>query len=507
MAVPTAQEQLFLEYVNETRLDPLGNAARYITSYGGTARSADPDIDSALRFFGVSGQALLQAFTALTPVAPLAWSETLANAAQGHNAAMIAGDEQSHQLPGEPDLGARATAAGYNYTNLGENVFAFADNPLQGHAGFMVDWGNGPNGMQSPAGHRDNIMNGAYREIGVAVTAETNAATSVGPLVVTEDLGRRSGAGAYVTGVAYNDTDGNDFYSVGEGLGSLNVSVSGAGAVASYASGGYSLFSSLTGARTVTLSGGGLAGPVNVVLNLAAGGAVKLDVVSGTELKTSASAVVSGPVSVIEAIGVQGLSLTAADAGTHRLSGATGADTLVGGAGTDSLLGGLGNDSLAGGNGAGYLRGADGDDYLQGGDQFDDSHGNIGNDTVHGGGFDDWVVGGQGNDMLFGDDGGDLCYGQLGTDTVDGGAGDDAVVGGQGNDVLNGGAGNDFVTGDRGDDTVTGGLGADTFHTNNVTGLDRVTDFSAAQGDKVLVDVGSTYTLAQVGADVVIDMG
>lgn len=81
------------------------------------------------------------------------------------------------------------------------------------------------------------------------------------------------------------------------------------------------------------------------------------------------------------------------------------------------------------------------------------------------------------------------------------------MVGGQANDVLDGGAGDDFVTGDRGDDTVTGGLGADTFHTNNVAGIDRVTDFSVAEGDKVLVDVGSTYTLSQVGGDVVIDMG
>ena len=48
---------------------------------------------------------------------------------------------------------------------------------------------------------------------------------------------------------------------------------------------------------------------------------------------------------------------------------------------------------------------------------------------------------------------------------------------------------------------------ADTFHTNNVTGLDRVTDFSQAQGDQVLVDAGSAYTLSQVGADTVIRHG
>jgi serralysin len=184
-------------------------------------------------------------------------------------------------------------------------------------------------------------------------------------------------------------------------------------------------------------------------------------------------------------------------------------NSLTGGAGGDTLWGGAGNDTLDGGTGGGgFLRGEAGDDVIFGGDGFDDTHGNIGNDTVHGGGFDDWVVGGQGNDMLFGDDGGDLCYGNLGDDTVDGGAGADGVVGGQGNDVLNGGAGDDFIiTGDRGDDTLTGGLGADNFRTFNQTGIDRVTDFNQAQGDHVTVDPGSAYTLSQVGADTVIDMG
>lgn len=67
-----------------------------------------------------------------------------------------------------------------------------------------------------------------------------------------------------------------------------------------------------------------------------------------------------------------------------------------------------------------------------------------------------------------------------------------------------GGAGNDFVSGDRGSDTLTGGTGADTFHTFSGAGLDRVTDFSRAEGDRVFV-LGA-YTVSQVGADVVIDL-
>ncbi|MBI1196443.1 MAG: calcium-binding protein [Phenylobacterium sp.] len=487
MADPTAEEQLLLEYINAARIDPLGDAARYISSYAGTATSADAAINSALKFFGVSGPALLEAYSALTPVRPLAWNDALSDAAQGHDAAMIAADMQTHQAPGEAGLGARVAAAGYNYTLAGENVFAFAESPLYAHAGFMVDWGSGPGGMQSPAGHRDNIMDGTFREIGVAIVHETNPSTDVGPQVVTEDLGARSQADVFILGVAYADTDGDDFYSIGEGRSGLHVALGGAGAD-NFATGGYTLESSLTGVQTVTLTGAGLSGAVSVTLNLASGDNVKLDVVNGTELKTSASATVSGAVKTIEAIGASGLSLKAIGAGGYTIQGGAGADTVGAEAGTNYLRGGSGDDSIVGGSG------------------FDDINGNQGNDTCVSGGGDDWVVGGKDNDSLTGSAGQNLVYGNLGNDTCDGGDGDDIVRGGQNDDVIFGGAGDDFVSGDKGNDTITGGAGADRFHTFGAAGIDRVLDFHIAEGDRVQLDPGTVYTVSQVGADTVIDM-
>jgi len=185
----------------------------------------------------------------------------------------------------------------------------------------------------------------------------------------------------------------------------------------------------------------------------------------------------------------------------------SGSDFLVGTLAGGTVMAGGGNDTITADTATNYLRGEDGDDSVVGGGGFDDINGNMGNDTINGGLGDDWVVGGKGDDQQFGYDGDDIVWGNLGNDTLDGGYGADQVRGGQGNDVVNGGPGNDFVSGDRGDDTVTGGSGADRFHDSQDAGIDRVTDFSYAQGDRVMLDPGTTFTASQVGADTVLDMG
>jgi Ca2+-binding RTX toxin-like protein len=175
--------------------------------------------------------------------------------------------------------------------------------------------------------------------------------------------------------------------------------------------------------------------------------------------------------------------------------------------GGNDWLGSAGNDAIRAVTGSNYLRGAEGDDTVDGGSGFDDINGNEGNDVVHGADGDDWAVGGKDNDQLFGDAGSDIVWGNLGNDTEDGGDGADQVRGGRGNDVLSGGAGDDYVSGDRGDDTVSGGAGADRFHGSQDAGIDRVLDFNAAEGDRVMLDPGVHYLVIQSGADTVIDMG
>ena len=180
--------------------------------------------------------------------------------------------------------------------------------------------------------------------------------------------------------------------------------------------------------------------------------------------------------------------LIAPSGGADTVSAGGGNDTVQGGASDDVLQGNVGNDSIAAGGGSDLVYGGQSDDFVNGNTGDDRLYGDKGEDTLHGGQGADFVQGGQGNDYVSGD------------------LGDDVLLGGQGDDQVLGGAGNDYLSGDLGSDTLTGGAGADIFHSFGGTGLDLVTDFNQAEGDRVLLDPGTSYVLSQVGGDVRVAM-
>ena len=207
--------------------------------------------------------------------------------------------------------------------------------------------------------------------------------------------------------------------------------------------------------------------------------------------------------------GLVGNVAVAANATIEDATGGAGADVIHGNAAGNTINGGAGADTIDGGTGgANQLFGGDGNDSIQGGADFDAVNGNKGEDTIDGGaGGADWLLGGQGNDIITAHTGNVILNGNIGLDTVNGGAGDDFIRGGQGADVLNGGAGNDQLFGDLGNDSMTGGSGADLFHFAVGGGVDLVTDFSVAAGDRIQLDGAPAYTVAQIGADTVISVG
>ncbi|MCC6718940.1 MAG: hypothetical protein IT555_13745 [Acetobacteraceae bacterium] len=271
MGLPSNAEQELLELINRFRADPAGEAARIIGGVGMTAAEAAA-VNSALLYFTVDTALFAQQMAALASAPPLAWNNLLDDAAAAHSALMIAADTQSHQLPGEAGLGPRVAATGYKYESLGENIYAFASSAQFAHAGFVVDWGGGTGGMQTPAGHRLNLINAGLSEIGIDITPESNPATYVGPLVVTQELGRRQGYAPQIVGVVFDDGDGDTAYDAGEGRGGVSVAVVGAGgsfATTTWASGGYQI-AVPAGNYTVTFSGGGIAGSYATTTSIAA---------------------------------------------------------------------------------------------------------------------------------------------------------------------------------------------------------------------------------------------
>ncbi len=302
---PSDDAQLYLEYVNRARADAIVEANRLATE-------TDPDITSAYGFFGINTQDIISQFTTsvnnglMNRVAqPLAFNENLNQAAELHTQDMFNNEFQGHTSSSNPpspfspnsSLSGRVNAVGYSWQNIGENVFSFADSPGQGHAGFDVDWGNSGNpsdpkytlsfagqGMQNPAGHRLSIHNDSFKEVGIGVVNGTNG--SVGPQLVTQDFGN-PGATTLITGVVFEDLDGDNFYDIGEGRSGVRVDVDGSGFFAiSSDSGGYTVPVSGDGAYEVMFSGDAFANFM-AVANVSSGKNVKIDYLVSSIIQTA----------------------------------------------------------------------------------------------------------------------------------------------------------------------------------------------------------------------------
>jgi uncharacterized protein YkwD len=113
-----------------------------------TSTSATPFINRVLELTNAQRlQAGLQ---------PLTLNSKLNNAAQAHSQDMALHDFFDHKGSNGSSIGDRAIASGYNFSRLGENIaagYATPEDVVQG-------WLNSP-------GHRANILNASYREIGI----------------------------------------------------------------------------------------------------------------------------------------------------------------------------------------------------------------------------------------------------------------------------------------------------------------------------------------------------
>lgn len=359
----------------------------------------------------------------------------------------------------------------------------------------------------------------------------------------------RSGSGAFVTGVTYNDTDNNNFYSIGEGVGGRIFELLSGGAVigstVSAASGGYALAVSGIGSYEVHVTGPGLNADVgaNLVLN---GTNIKIDLTDNNTIETNASAILTRSSANLTLIGVQNLAgygnnlnnSIVGNGGDNTIYGLAGNDTVDGAGGNDVLLGGDGQDLIRGGAGADTILGEAGVDFLYGDAGNDVLWGGTEGDTISGDDGLDWLLGQSGNDVLIGgyginvyvgDDGVDVMYPNVSTletqvfyggadnDTATGSEGTDWFLGGEGNDTYWGRGGSDMFYGEAGNDHIHldeanvpivpggdyawGGAGEDRFYANAVlSGVNVIMDFSAADGDMLVLSQSAYASYAQLAA-------
>ena len=272
---PTDEEQLYLELLNRSRANPPAEGVRLATT-------TDTEVRAALTQYAVDTDLMKMQFNVIPAVPPLAMNALLTAAAREHSADMLANVYQGHDGTDGSDPFTRMIDHGYIYSSAGENVYAAARSVFHGHAGFNIDWGSGPGGMQDPPGHRINIHHVSFREVGIGVVdgSKTTPTNRVGPQLVTQDFGTaQSGGSPFITGVVYYDLNGNGFYDLGEGIGGIRVDVAGANYFAVTAnSGGYAVPVTGNGAKTVTFLGGGLMTTQRVV-NVSNGNNVKADLV------------------------------------------------------------------------------------------------------------------------------------------------------------------------------------------------------------------------------------
>lgn len=257
---PTVYEQFMLEMINWARANPVAQA-----------QGLGIDLNASLAPGTIS----------TTAKQALVFNGNLIEAARVHSQWMLDADIFSHTGQNGSTPGDRILDAGYITSGswgVGENI---AWGGTTGKVDLEEETIGAHQGLFLSSGHRVNLMNDAFVEIGVGILqgAFVSDGTSYNSAMVTQNFAF-SGTKTFLTGVILDDRDGDRFYDIGEGMGGVLVEAVGqAGTFTSMSwdAGGYNL-ALPAGSYTVTFSFAGKAFTSNVAVGQQN---VKLDVMLG----------------------------------------------------------------------------------------------------------------------------------------------------------------------------------------------------------------------------------
>jgi hypothetical protein len=297
--------------------------------------------------------------TLALPIAPLAVSPSLASAADIRAQEMAQFDYFAHQSPITglwPNEIARR--AGYPLPVFWPDE---ANNIESIHRGQPAVTLVLQSFMDSPD-HRSHLLGvgwyATHREIGVGADLGDRLWDI---MTATDGTGR-----AFLTGVAYADTNHNRHMDLGEGLHGVTITI-GTRSTMTNTAGGWAL-PVTPGTYQVAASGGAFRGRAAAIVRVGAY-SVTIDFRSGgLRPLVLAYDTCAGRNPTI--LGSNGPDQIQGTAGNDVIHGLGGADAIDGGGGHDIICGGTGDDSLTGGPGPDVLRGGGGEDNCTQADRY-----------------------------------------------------------------------------------------------------------------------------------------
>lgn len=253
------EEQLFVYLLNRARHDPVAYQQE---------------------------QNLSVSLAGIAPQSPLAVNDDLFASTEFHATDMATRFYFSHTTPDGLTPNQMVRNAGYTLNSIfaptGNNVESIAagtviDTAAEALNLLLVDQG------VSPPGHRIHLLAmssffEAHREIGVGHAFNNSDPTNLKNYWSIHTAYTNS-TDKFLTGVVFNDANGNQRYDLGEGLSGVTVSI-GSTSVQTNAAGGWSIPVSGTRTVTVTVSGGGFNGVSTSQVTVGADN-IEVDFISG----------------------------------------------------------------------------------------------------------------------------------------------------------------------------------------------------------------------------------